>query len=157
MSKNNNKYIFKYNQQNELYNYIELNRAGKILSYFKIEGRTLIRFDRTTDTKHLITFKSNIKLKQKFLSGESFVTVYDTDTEECVQHKMPVKEKEITLVKNNISVSDFGKFVVERWKHIQKNIKEILPNVAEEQLQFSNTPLFSSNILPNHQLFMKNF
>ena len=153
MSKN--KHIFKHNQNDELYNYIELNRAGKILSYFKIEGRTLIRFDKSTNTKHLITFKSNVKLKQKFLSGESFVTVYDTDTEECVQYKMPAKEKEITLINNNISISDYGKFVVERWKKI-KNIKEITSE-PEKTLEFSNAPLFSNDIFPNHQFFMKNF
>lgn len=115
-----NKYIFKYNQQNELYNYVELNRSDKVLSYFKIENRTLIRFDKATNTKHLIKFKSKIKLKQKFMSGESFIAVFDSETDECIQYKMPDKEKQITLIKNNVSVSDFGKFVVEKWKTIKK-------------------------------------
>lgn len=118
MSKNN-KYVFKYNQNGELYNYIELNKVDKIISYFKISDKILVRFDRYTDIKQLIKFKSKIKLKQKFMSGESFVTVFDAETNECIQYKMPEQEKQITLIKNNISVSDFGKFVVERWKKIK--------------------------------------
>lgn len=120
----NNKYIFKYNQDGELYNYVELNKTDKVLSYFKIEGKTLIRFDKTTDTKQLITFKPKIKLKQKFMSGESFITVFSAEDNSCVQHKMPDKEKQITLIKDNISVSDFGKFVVERWKKMKEKLSE---------------------------------
>ena len=156
MPKNNNKYIFKYNQQNELYNYIELNKADKVISYFIIKDKTLIRFDRTTDTKQLITFKSKIKLKQKFMSGESFVTVFDSNTDECVQYNMPDKEKQITLIKNNISVSDFGKFVVERWKTIKKDIKESIPEF-EKTLTISNAPLFDLKIAPNIQYYLKKF
>ena len=118
MTNNSNKYVFKYNQNNELYNYVELNKSNKVISYFKINGKTLTRFDKHSDTKQLIRFKSKVKLKQKFMSGESFVTVYDSETEEYVQHKMPNKEKQITLIHNNVSVSDFGKFVIERWKQI---------------------------------------
>lgn len=114
------KYILKYNQENELYNYIELNKAGKVISYFKIKDKTLIRFDRMTDIKQLIKFKSKVKLKHNFISGESFVSVFDSETNNCVQYKFADNEKRITLVKNNILVSDFGKFVVERWKTVKK-------------------------------------
>jgi hypothetical protein len=124
MSKNNNKYILKYNQEGDLYNYVELNRANKVISYFKIEDKNLIRFDRGSQTKQLIKFKQNVKLKQKFIAGESFVTVFDSKTEECVQYKMPDRDKQITLVKNNVLLSDFGKFVVEKWKKIKDINKE---------------------------------
>lgn len=115
-----NKYIFKYDQNGELYNYVELNKIDKIVSYFKLEGKKLIRFDKSSDTKQLIIFKNPVRIKQKFMAGESFLSIFDTEKDECVQHSMPKKEKCITLIKNNISVSDFGKYVVERWKSISK-------------------------------------
>jgi hypothetical protein len=136
MAKNNNKYIFKYNQEGELYNYIELNKVDKIISYFKIEDSTLIRFDKNSDTKQLIKFKNKVKLKQKFMAGESFITVFDAETDDCVQYNMPKKEKQITLVKNNVSVSDFGKFVVERWKKLKLKYDE---KQTKEPLTFSKS------------------
>jgi hypothetical protein len=141
MAKNSNKYIFKYNKNNELYNYIELNKADKVLSYFKIEDKTLIRFDRKSDIKQLIQFNSKIKLKQKFISGESFITVFDSDTDECVQYNMPSKEKQIVLVNNNISVSDFGKFVVKRWKQIMGESIETNENLTINTSNTINSPI----------------
>lgn len=143
MAKNNNKYIFKYNQEGELYNYVELNNSNKIISYFKVEDKKLIRFDKFSDTKQLIKFKNRIKLKQKFMAGESFITVFDAETDDCVQYNMPEKEKQITLVKNNISVSDFGKFVVERWKEMKKKDE----NEPESKLEFATKT--KNPILPN--------
>jgi hypothetical protein len=137
MSKNN-KYIFKYNQDDELYNYVELNKSEKILSYFKIENNTLTRFDRQTDVKQLITFKQKVELRQKFMGGESFITVFDVKNDECIQYKMSEIEKQITLVKNNITVSDFGKFVVKKWKHNlsseEKALKPFCVTVSHDSL-----------------------
>ncbi len=121
----NNKYIFKYNKNDELYNYVELNKVDKIISYFKIENKKLTRFDKTTDIKQLIVFKSDVELKQKFILGESFITVFDVKTDECIQHKMSQIETQITLIKNNVSVSDFGKFVVKKWKATQEKKNEL--------------------------------
>lgn len=120
MSKSKSKYIFKYNKEGQLYNYVELNKMDKILSYFNLKDNQLIRFDRSNQTKQLITFKSNVKLKQKFMAGESFISVFDLNENENVQYSMPTKEREITLVKDNVKISDFGKFVVERWKSLNK-------------------------------------
>lgn len=119
MPKNNSKYIFKYNQEDELYNYVELNSSNKVISYFNIENNSLIRYDKKNDTKQLIKFKQPIKLKQKFMLGESFITVFSSKTDECIQYNMPVKEREIVLVKDNVSLSDFGRFVVNHWKKKQ--------------------------------------
>lgn len=121
MAKNKSKYIFKYDKEGQLYNYIELNKMDKVISYFNLKNNKLIRFDKNTQTKQLITFKSNVKLKQKFMAGESFISVFNLNENENVQYSMPEKEKEITLIKNNVRISDFGKFVVERWKNINKD------------------------------------
>jgi len=112
------KYIFKYNKDNSLYNYVELNKVDKVISYFKIEDKTLVRYDRSTDTKQLIKFKKPVRLEQKFMANESFITVFDVQSNQSVQHNMPEYERRITLVKNNVSLSDFGKYVIERWKQI---------------------------------------
>jgi len=120
MAKSKSKYVFKYNKEGQLYNYVELNKMDKIISYFNLKNNKLIRFDKSTQTKQLITFKSNVKLKQKFMAGESFISVFDLSEDENVQYSMPEKEKEITLIKDNVRISDFGKFVVERWKKLNK-------------------------------------
>lgn len=119
---NNNKYILKYNQKGELYHYVELNKNNKMLYYIKIEDKKLIRFDKYTHTKQLMKFKTEVKLKQKFISDESFVSVFDIHTNECVQHNISEIEKKITLIKNNVYMSDFGKYVVEKWKQTKKDI-----------------------------------
>lgn len=150
----NNNYIFKYNKSDELYNYIELNKLDKITSYFKLEDNKLIRFDKNSDTKQLIKFKNKVRIKQKFMAGESFITIFDTNKDECVQYNMPEKEKCITLIKNNISISDFGKFVVERWKNmnnkttIQKdNLENIDNNIIKlNKINENLRSLFSKNI-----------
>jgi len=141
-----NKYIFKYNQEGKLYNYVELNRVGKVASYFKLEGRKLIRFDRGSDIKQVIVFKTDVILKQKFLSGERFITVFDAETEDCVQHKLPAFDKRITLVKNNLTLSDFGKFVVERWRLLNKKKAQALKKNFEENT-FKTTKEISSPLL----------
>jgi hypothetical protein len=120
MAKNKNKYVFKYDQNGELYNYVELNKLDKIVSYFKLEGKKLIRFDRSSDKKQLVVFKNPVRIKQKFMDGESFVSIFDAEKDECVQHTMPEKEKCITLIKDNVCVSNYGKFVIEKWKKLKK-------------------------------------
>jgi hypothetical protein len=130
MAKSRSQYIFKYNKEGHLYNYIELSSIEKIISYFNLKDNKLIRFDRNSQIKQLITFKSNVKLKQKFMAGESFISVFNLNDNENVQYNMPEKEKEITLVKDNIKISDFGKFIVEKWKKINK--KEIVDSTKSE-------------------------
>ena len=120
----NNKYIFKFNQDDELYNYVELN-SDKVISYFKVEENKLIRFDKRNHTKHFIKFKNDVKLKQKFISGESFITVLDKTSNEVVQYNMPEKEREIILIKNNVSISDFGKFVIKKWNELKGDENKI--------------------------------
>jgi len=151
----NNTYIFKYNQKGELYNYIELNRLNKILSFFKLEEKKLIRFDRISNTKQLIVFKNSIRFKQRFMAGESFISVFDKNKDESLQYNMPEKEKCITLIKNNVSISDFGKYVVEKWKKILEN-SEMLNSKNEtpsdaNTIKITNTyesinPIFSKKI-----------
>lgn len=118
-----NKHIFKHDKKGDLIYYAELNVFNKIISCFKIKGRTLIRFDKHTNTKQLIKFKSKIKLQQIFIAGESFVSVYDSKTNECVQYETSHKEKQIILVKNEVYSSNFGLFVIERWKKLQEKSK----------------------------------
>jgi hypothetical protein len=125
---NKNKYILKYGQNNELYNYIELNKGNKVISYFKLKNdNKLIRYDRHSNKKELIKFKNNVKLKQKFMAGESFISVFDVKKDECLQYNMPEKEKSITLIGDNITSSNYGEYVVNFWERIQnksKNLKE---------------------------------
>jgi len=136
MEKIKNKYIFKYDKDGHLYNYVELNKVDKVISYFKLEHNRLIRFDKNTQTKQSITFKSNVKLKQKFMAGESFISVFDLN--ETVQYGMPEKEKEIILVKNNVKTSDFGKFVVKKWEELNKE-KGITYSVEPESNSIKTT------------------
>lgn len=144
MAKKDIKYIFKYNQDDELYNYVELN-YNKISSYFKVEKNILIRFDRRNRTKQLIKFKNDVKLKQKFMSGESFITVFDKNTDETVQYDMPVKEREILLINNNVSLSDFGKFVIKKWKELKgENITQ--EEKDELDLKFKSKSIISASL-----------
>lgn len=117
MSKNNSKYIFKYNKEGELYNYVELDEKEKVISYFKVDYNVLTRFDKTTNTKQLITFKNKVKLKQKFMVGESFITVFDADNF-ALQYKIPDKEKEIVLINNEVSKINFSNLVIKNWQKI---------------------------------------
>lgn len=129
MNKKYNKYVFKYNQDDELYNYVELNSSDKVESYFKVEGRTVIRFDKRSKTKQLITFKKDIHLKQKFQANESFLTVYDAENDKCIQYDTPEMEKNIKIVKDNICISDYGKYIVEKWRKMKN---KLLLNPHEE-------------------------
>ncbi len=117
MLKNNSKYIFKYNKEGDLYNYVELNEKEKVISYFKVDYNVLTRFDKTTNTKQLITFKNKVKLKQKFMVGESFITVFDADNF-ALQYNIPEKEKEIVLINNEVSKINFSNLVIKNWKKI---------------------------------------
>ena len=117
MSKNNSKYIFKYNKEGELYNYIELNHKDNVISYFKVDYNTLMRFDKTTNTKQLIKFKNKVKLKQKFMVGESFITVFDAENYN-LQYQIPDKEKEIVLINNEVSKINFSNLVIKNWRKI---------------------------------------
>ncbi len=146
MSKNNSKYIFKYNKEDELYNYVELNTNNKVISYFMIENSTLIRYDKKSDTKNLIKFKHPIKLKQKFMLGESFITVFSSKTDECIQYNMPDKEREIVLVKNNVSLSDFGRFVVNHWK---KNNKIEIKSTENSNISTARVGPITNSFLKN--------
>lgn len=117
MSKNNSKYIFKYNKEGELYNYVELNHKENVISYFKVDYNTLVRFDKTTNTKQFIKFKNKVKLKQKFMVGESFITVFDAENFTS-QYSMPEKEKEIVLINNEVSKINFSNLIIKNWKKI---------------------------------------
>jgi hypothetical protein len=118
---------------------------NKISSYFKVEKNTLIRFDRRNRTKQLIKFKNDVKLKQKFMSGESFITVFDKNTDETVQYDMPVKEREILLINNNVSLSDFGKFVIKKWKELKgENITQ--EEKDELDLKFKSKSIISASL-----------
>ena len=117
MLKNNSKYIFKYNKEGDLYNYVELNEKEKVISYFKVDYNVLTRFDKTTNTKQLITFKNKVKLKQKFMVGDSFITVFDADNF-ALQYNKPEKEKEIVLINNEVSKINFSNLVIKNKKKI---------------------------------------
>jgi hypothetical protein len=121
---NSNRYILKYDQENRLYNYVELSKYDVVLSYIKLEDKTMIRYDRPNNTKQMVEYKNNIELKQRFSAGSSFVSVYDSTTNSSVQYNFPEMTKQITLINNLVSTSNFGQFVLERYNYIQKKKKE---------------------------------
>ena len=147
MGKNNNKFIFKYNQEDELYNYVELNSSNKVLSYFKVEDNKLIRYDKKTKTKAMIKFKSKIKLKQKFFSNVSFISVFSSEEDKCIQYDLVEKEQEITLVDNNISISDYGKFIVKKWKEKNGQINTDYKENKKSQIEFQTNTKLNLNSL----------
>ena len=76
-----------------------------------------MRFDKTTNTKQLIKFKNKVKLKQKFMVGESFITVFDAENYN-LQYQIPDKEKEIVLINNEVSKINFSNLVIKNWRKI---------------------------------------
>jgi hypothetical protein len=112
-------YILKFDKNDKLYNYIELNRYDKVISFLKLEGNKLIRFDRNTQTKQMIQYKIDVELKQKIMNGDSFVSVFAKNSNNAIQYDFPEMNWQITLINNLVSTSSFGKFVVERYKYIK--------------------------------------
>jgi len=112
-------YILKFDKNDRLYNYIELNRYDKVVSFLKLEENKLIRFDRNTQTKQMIQYKMDVELKQKIMAGQSFVSVFAKNSNNVIQYDFPEMDWQITLINNLVSTSTFGKFVVERYKYIK--------------------------------------
>lgn len=113
------RYILKYNEDGQLYNYVELNNVDSVMAYMKLDGQKVIKYDRVNDTKQLVYYKNPVEMRQRFNDGQSFVTIYDRTKNVAVQYDYPAMEKQITLIHNHISTSDFGKFVIARYKLIQ--------------------------------------
>ncbi len=100
------KYIFKYDEKGDLYNYVELDSDSTVSSYYYLTANTLTRYDKNLSEKHKIKYKKgqDVILKHRFDSGESWITI-------CTR---PVEiEKEIEDEEQyNASTYRFPKFLM---------------------------------------------
>ena len=71
------KYIFRYNENADLYNYVELDKKEKVSSYVFLSANTLVRYDKNLKQKQKINYERNQDtiLMHRFEAGESWVTV----------------------------------------------------------------------------------
>lgn len=71
------KYIFKYNESGDLYNYVEINDDKQVLSYYFLTANTLVRYDKQNNTKSFTKYNADeeVVMLQRFEANESWVTI----------------------------------------------------------------------------------
>ncbi len=73
----NRNYVFKYDIHNNLYNYLEKERTGKVSAYYSYNYKndTLLRYDSNNKLRIFNQFDSPCKLTHRFEAGESWIRV----------------------------------------------------------------------------------
>jgi|ERR1035437_3430784 hypothetical protein len=107
-------HIVKSYPNGDLYHYSEVVN-GKILSYYNVEDNKLIRFDKATESKYLIIFKSIIKLEHTVLGGESFIHVIDATTNANIQYDNNYIIKQVKLINNEITTFTVSSDIIKTW------------------------------------------
>ena len=131
------KYVMKYDKQDNLYCYIERNKKGRILSYFNLTNNRLIRYDAQSKYKYLIDYNETCRLVQRFMESESWVTVLRNSSSLYNQKSLyvgmlPNKKQEICVKGKQIIAFTISKEFVDNFKYVStathKNISFTSPN-----------------------------
>lgn len=135
-------YVLKYNDQDDLYCYIEKNDKGKILSYYSLVNNRLVRYDSEQDHRSFVEFIEPCRMSQRFSDGESWITVIRKEEyRKTIQVNFPNKKKEYCVQGCNIvSFTVSKKFIIEcQIKANTANYSDkVFPEFKEEDMSVSS-------------------
>lgn len=129
-------FIFKYDKEGNLYNYIELGRKEEMLCFCSFKNNVLIRYMKDENYKSLTKFKENCKMVHRFEAGESWVSILKiNDGTSEIEKNYPFhkdasaliyfKSKEIVFKNREISTFYLNKNLLSKCKEIiEKSLKK---------------------------------
>lgn len=118
MSNRKMNYIFKYDKQNNLYNYVEHDQANNVYCYyhFNSKNNTLIRYDKQNQLRIFMQYEEPCKLVHRFEAGESWIRAVSLNStpDKLIFPKM---KKQFALNNENHVVRfSVNPYLLEQWK-----------------------------------------
>ena len=82
--KNKSTFVFKYDKNNNLTNYIERNQKNQIISYysFNYKNNSMLKYDQVNKLRIFNQFEFPCKLVHRFEAGESWIRAVSLDDNE---------------------------------------------------------------------------
>ena len=118
MSNHKISYIFKYDKQHNLYNYVEHDQSNNVLSYYNMNNKnnSLTRYDRVNQLRVLIQYEEPCKLVHRFEAGESWVRAVSL-TSTSTNLIFPKMKKQFAINNENQIVRfSVNPYLLEQWR-----------------------------------------